>query len=220
MEKDTSQVFREHGIYKLIDFALETRFKAYITASWEAGLRVEECLGLIKKEIVKEKTGWRLHVDGKTGKRQPLIVDEKGWLEERMKQVKNWSDDKFIFSENGKVPCYRSYIKMLKRTAVRAGFKDKPIYPHLLRHSRITHCAKLGWSESQLNAFFGWEHGSDMAGTYIHMDARSCDNKVLEVPKSELETPSPKKLEAVLIDMLKHKTEFKQIIKEMIQDES
>jgi integrase len=218
MKRDTSQVFSSEEVEKLIDSALQVRFKAFISMTWEAGLRIEEALGLTVKEIVKETSGYRLHVDGKTGKRQPLIRDEKGWVGKRIDEVMGWPQDYFVFSKNGKdVPAYVAYWKMLKETGVRAKV-SKPMRAHMLRHSRITYCANRGWTESELNAYFGWVQGSDMPRTYIHRDARSVDKRVLQEQNEALENVSKKQLEAALIDIMKSKSEFKKLILEMMQD--
>jgi integrase len=168
--------------------------------------------------VVKEPKGYRLHVDGKTGKRQPLIRDEKGWLGKRMDEIQDWPQDYFIFSKDGKdVPAYASYWKMLKETGARAKI-TKPLRAHLLRHSRITYRANGGWTESDLDAYFGWVQGSDMPRTYIHRDARSVDKKVMQEENKVLENVSKRQLQEALMDIMKHKAEFKKMILEMMED--
>jgi len=218
MKRDTSQVFSPEEVERLVDSALQVRFKAYISVIWEAGLRSEEVLGLVVSEVTKEAEGYRLHVDGKTGRRQPLIRDEKGWLGKRMDEIQGWHPDYFIFSKDGKnVPAYNAYWKMLKETGARAKI-TKPLRAHLLRHSRITCRANDGWTESEMNAYFGWVQGSDMPQTYIHRDARTVDRKVLQEENKVLEGASKRQLQEALMDIMKHKSEFKKMILEMMQD--
>ena len=218
MKRDTTQIYSPEDIEKLIDSALQVRFKAYISSSWEAGLRIEEALGLVVREVVKEPEGYRLHVDGKTGKRQPLIMDSKGWLGKRMDEIQSWPQDYFIFSKEGKSPpSYESYWKMLRETGARARI-TKPIRAHMLRHSRITLYANNGWTESDLDVYFGWVQGSDMARTYIHRDARTVDKRVLQEDNKALESVSSRQLQDAIMDIMKHKTEFKKMIVEMMED--
>jgi len=219
MKRDTSQIFSPDEVEKLIDCALQVRFKAFISVVWEAGLRIEEALGLTLRDVVKEPTGFRLHVDGKTGRRQPLILDKNGWLGKRLDETNGWSQDYFVFSKNGvEIPAYTSYWKMLKEIGVRAKI-TKPLRAHLLRHSRITYCANNGWSESDLDVYFGWVQGSDMPKTYIHRDARTVDKRVIQEEQNKaLENVSKRQLEDALLDIMKHKTEFKKLILEMMQD--
>jgi len=217
MKRDTSQVFSPDEIEQLINSAMQVRFKAFISVTWEAGLRIEEALGLTVREIVKEADGYRLHVDGKTGKRQPLIRDEKGWVGKRMDEVQDWSQDYFVFSKDGKVPAYFAYWKLLKEMGVRAKI-TKPMRAHMLRHSRITYCASEGWTESEMNAYFGWVQGSNMPQTYIHRDARSVDKRVLQDASKALESVSKRQLQDALMDIMQHKSEFKKMILEMMED--
>lgn len=41
------------------------------------------------------------------------------------------------------------------------------IYPHIFRHSRVTHFADMGVGEDQLKRWFGWAPRSYMPSTYI-----------------------------------------------------
>jgi hypothetical protein len=69
-----------------------------------------------------------------------------------------------------------------------------------------------------MNAYFGWVQGSNMPQTYIHRDARSVDKRVLQEENKVLESASKRQLEEALMDIMKHKSEFKKIIREMMQD--
>ena len=59
----------------------------------------------------------------------------------------------------------------------RAGIRH--IYPHMLRHSRLTELAKSGLGEYQLKSFAGWTLDRRMAARYIHLAGRDHVSAVL-----------------------------------------
>ena len=61
-----------------------------------------------------------------------------------------------------------------------AEIKISKIYPHLFRHSRLTHLASEGFTEMELRIIAGWSSDSQMPKTYIHLSSRDIDKKMLE----------------------------------------
>jgi ribosomal protein L40E len=69
--------------------------------------------------------------------------------------------------------------KLVKHAARRVGIR-KRIYPYLFRHSRATFLASR-LTEAQMNAVFGWQQGSDMPRTYVHLSGRDVDAALLQL---------------------------------------
>jgi ribosomal protein L40E len=56
----------------------------------------------------------------------------------------------------------------------------KPINPHNFRHSRASELGtESGMTEAILCSYFGWEIGSDMPRTYLHLDPNKVRRAVL-----------------------------------------
>ena len=69
--------------------------------------------------------------------------------------------------------------EMLKGLARRAGI-NKPIRPHLLRHSLATYYAPQ-LTEAVMNEHFGWQQGGRTASIYTHLSGKQVDDQILAV---------------------------------------
>ena len=69
---------------------------------------------------------------------------------------------------------------LIKKYATKAGVK-KRVHPHLFRHSRLTHLAKMPYiNEMDLRIIAGWTRDSAMPAVYLHLSGRDVDRKLLE----------------------------------------
>ena len=86
--------------------------------------------------------------------------------------------------------------RMLKELANRAGI-DKPIRPHLLRHSLATYyAARL--TEAVMNEHFGWRQGGRTAAIYTHLSGKQVDDQILAVfGKKKIDLQSNKAVDVV-----------------------
>ncbi len=81
--------------------------------------------------------------------------------------------------------------RVCRTTKERAGI-DKPVFPHCLRISRATFCARQGMNESTMRKIFGWTSISQMPSLYIGLAALDTKNAAMQLAglKSvEKETP-------------------------------
>ncbi len=90
---------------------------------------------------------------------------------------------------------YRYVVKLLERSATRAGV-EQPVNPHSFRHSRATSVAQNPLvSTSVLAKFFGWQPGSPMAKTYVHLAGNDVEDALVRAHGIELgkvDTPRAK----------------------------
>jgi len=63
---------------------------------------------------------------------------------------------------------------LLKDAARKAGI-NKRVHPHLLRHTRTTHLAKV-LTEDQLRVYFGWIPAPEVPARYVHLSGRDVDD--------------------------------------------
>ena len=175
----------EDEVRKLIAAAQHPRDKAFVAMLWESGARVSEIGNLCFKNVLFDKFGTLITVQGKTGSRKIRLISSTPYLSTWMnnhpfredKQAPLWIN---IGNVNHSKPMrYNGLRKNLILLAQRAGV-TKRINPHTFRHSRATFMANH-LTEFQMNQYFGWIQGSDMPSTYVHMSGKEVDFAVLKM---------------------------------------
>lgn len=201
--KDVSVVLTPDEVGNLVRATKNSRDKAAIATLYESGCRVGELLGLRIQDVegMEGAAGYRLHVDGKTGRRTvPLFESAVPLLAVWLKDHPSAGDGTSPLWVNIQVGeryreaiNYPAFVKMIREAARRAEVK-KDVNPHAFRHSRATAMAKLGnLSPAVLESYLGWRHGSPMAATYVHLVGSEVEDSVaraLGVEKMEAPTAS------------------------------
>lgn len=183
---DHNDVLAPDEVARMADHAVNLRDKALIWVLYESGGRIGEVLTLRVGDVERTDYGAiRLYFPtGKTGRRtvplfEAAVPNLLLWLRNHPR-----SDDKssplWVQVEQsdlkGSGIGYRYVVKMLQRAATRAGIA-KPVNPHSFRHSRATAVAQNPQvSTSVLEKFFGWQPGSNMAKTYIHLTGKDVED--------------------------------------------
>ena len=179
------EMLSEDEIIKIIQVADHPMKKALISILWETGARIGELGNAKIKSIQFDGTEATAMLDGKTGMRQVLLVSSvpflRAWLE-----IHPLRDDKnaplFVIVSpvhRGKRLSYASIRKVLDETTTKAGI-NKPYNPHHWRHSRATYLAGR-LTEAQLCKVMGWQIGSEMPATYIHLSGRDVHDAVRKI---------------------------------------
>ena len=173
------EMLNEEDVSKLIAASTEAKVRAFLAVLWDAGLRIGEISALRTKDVSFEGDGGvTLHVPDdsgcKTGSRDIYVVSCAGYLRQWFDAHPGQDDPAaylFCNSEPRKMMNYTVLLQQLRRLAKATDLKKKHNF-HFFRKSRATSLARAGWSQEQLNAFFGWVPGSGMSAVYIHMTAR------------------------------------------------
>ena len=170
----------EEEVLKLIDSAKSPRDKALIALMWDVGARIGEIANIKIKNLTFDEYGMSVLLNGKTGPRRVRAVWSiqyiMSWLEMHPDK-KNNNAMLWVNSENKPIS-YQAVRKQLIRITNRAKIQ-KRITPHLFRHSRATFLARH-LTEAEMNVYFGWVQGSDMAATYVHLSGRDVDKSILK----------------------------------------
>jgi len=181
-------------ITKVASVTDKVRDKALVYVLYESGARIGELLSMRIGDVHFDKFGALLDVTGKTGSRRIRIITSKqilmDWINQHpLKEVDSplWVDAK------KKSLKYSATVRVLQRLFKRTNIKKK-FNPHLFRHSRATHLAKLQLNEAMLKKFFGWSEKSEMASFYVHLAESDVDNALLELHGIEIKKEG-KKLE-------------------------
>lgn len=180
-----SELHQENDIGILLNATDNSRDRAMVAMLWESGARIGEIGTLSIGDISFDKYGIVFSVQGKTGSRKIRLIASTpyvaSWLNDHpLKQTKTaplWVA--FSGKDKHKLFKYRAIRKMLADLASKAGV-TKRSNPHIFRHSRATFMASH-LTEFQMNEYFGWIQGSDMAGTYVHMNGKNVENAIFKI---------------------------------------
>jgi len=178
--KQPEELITRRELYALIHITDNIKHKALIYVLYESALRISELLSLKIKNVVFDKYGAVLLVNGKTGSRRVRII-------ESVKLLKEWlflnpfrrNPESPVWFDRGRFLSYSSFRKILRRIVEKAKI-NKRIYPQLFRHSRATELANH-LTEPQLKEFLGWSPHSRMPSLYVHLSGRDVDRAILRL---------------------------------------
>ena len=178
-KKIPDELLTEEDVMLLVNTATNQRDKALLITLYESGARIGE-LGEAKiKQFVPDQYGAALIVIGKTGMRRVrlLVADPyiRAWL--NMHPRRDDPNAPIWVQNNGKPMTYSTVAGIIRRISKRSGIK-KNVHAHLFRHSRATFLANH-LTEAQLCQFFGWDQGTKMTATYVHLAGRDIDGTIL-----------------------------------------
>jgi len=154
-------------ILPMIDACLNSRDRALVALAFDLGPRPGELFDLTPGNITDHTYGKQVTLNGKTGRRSPIIVPSVHY-------VKKWLDDHpggdtdplwCGLKKPGAVSNNR-VRDILKEVADRAGV-DKPVTPTNFRKSSASFLASQGVSQAHLEDHHGWTRGSEVAARYI-----------------------------------------------------
>ena len=173
----------EQDVLLLINNASNKRDRAIIAMLWDLGARIGEILTLRIKDLTFDDIGLIIHLNGKTGYRRVRAC----WS---INYINDWLSE-HPEKDNPNIPLFIKFnskpLEILKYHAIRmqiikickkSGI-NKNVHPHIFRHSRATFLAGH-LTESQMNVYFGWTQGSNMAQTYVHLNGRDIDAAILK----------------------------------------
>ncbi|MDD5337190.1 MAG: site-specific integrase [Candidatus ainarchaeum sp.] len=166
--------------------------KAILYLLFESGMRIGEFVSIKKANLTFAAEGLDVFVpDGKTGQRRIIVVEAASFVARWLEEHPIKANDEFLWvSPETKRPFAEAGIKRRIEVVVdkmnnyrkKQGIPlfTKPINPHNFRHSRASELgAEPGMTEQILCKYFGWEIGSDMPKTYLHLSDEKVRRAVL-----------------------------------------
>ncbi|MGB2869016.1 MAG: tyrosine-type recombinase/integrase [Bacteroidota bacterium] len=179
------ELLTESDVRDMVNASDNPRDKAFVFVLYESGCRIGELMNVKLKNVVFDKYGAQLIVNGKTGSRRIRIIYSTDYLRYWIENHPNRSDLEAHLWVNlsnahrGEPQQYAVMHKRLHAIARKAGVRKKVNF-HNFRHSRATYLAdKL--TEAQLCEIFGWKLGSKMPATYVHLSGRNVDDALLRI---------------------------------------
>lgn len=174
-----SEIISKDDVVSVLRVCRNFYEKALVSCLYESACRIGEFMEWRIGDIVLDKYGAVLSVNGKTGERRIRLV-------ESVPQLQLWLNihpfrhlpSAYVWGRKNKKPRHPVIYKQLRRLFKIAGL-NKPFNPHAFRHSRLTELAKH-LSDGKLKVFAGWVGSSRMAGTYVHLSGVDLDNDLLK----------------------------------------
>ena len=180
-----TDILTEEEVKKLIDTAEHSRDRAFISMLYELGARIGEVGSLRVKELARDKHGYIVDLEGKTGHRTPRIVISDPYITHwlNVHPLKNKPDAPLWVrignGSKGEKMKYGAFRELVLRLVARAGIK-KRVYHHLFRHTRVTHLLTYkGINEAQAKVYFGWVPDSKMLSEYSHLISKDANDAIL-----------------------------------------
>jgi integrase/recombinase XerD len=123
--------------------AYSVRDRAMLELFYSSGLRISELCGLTLQQVDLENGFVRVFGKGSKERVVPLGVQARDAVQVyltsgRPKLVKPRTGSELFLSERGQAISRKTLWVIVKKNAKRAGI-EKPVKPHLLRHSFATH---------------------------------------------------------------------------------
>lgn len=168
----------EADVLPMIDACSNLRDRALIALAWDLGPRPYELFDLKPKQITDHKYGLQVTVDGKTGRRSPVLIPSvpyvNRWLEVH---PCNGNDPLWCNLNSGDSITNNRVRDILKEKARKAGI-DRRVTPSNFRKSSASHLASQGVSQAHLEDHHGWTRGSDIASRYISVFGDANDREI------------------------------------------
>lgn len=181
-----SDILTEQEIEKLIEVAEHPRDKAFISLLYELGARISEIGNLKIKDISRDNYSYIIDLTGKTGHRTPRVIESDPYLTtwlnmHPMRENPNAQLWLTIGERQGDRMKYGAFRALVLRLTKKAKLK-KRIYPHLFRHTRVTHLLRNKQiNESQCKVYFGWQPSSSMLSEYSHLVSADVNDALLRI---------------------------------------
>ena len=166
-------VLTREEIQRMEDACSNERDKLIVRVLGDTGMRIGEEIRLRPRDLIERNRKWFLYVRGK-GERDRLVPVPRVW-----RRLQRWSErgrrqpcsDAIFVALRGngfyRALGYSGAWAVVKGAAEMAGIQ-KRVYPHLLRHSLITHLRRKGYNDAQISMVVGnFRHLDD----YTWMDA-------------------------------------------------
>lgn len=178
------KLLTEEELKKLIHAGQNARDKAFIATLWESAFRLGEHLSLKVGSAEPKEYGFDITIQkGKTGTRSIPITITARYLAEWLNShpfrkdpdAPLWVHVRSPFEALNKFGAWNLVRNCAKRAAIK-----KRVYPHLLRHSRLTNLVERDVREAQLRNVAGWQPGSPMVGVYVHLSGLDTKKAILK----------------------------------------
>jgi integrase len=186
----TDELVTRGDLRALLQAHPDPKDKAVLAVLYDGGLRAGELCALNVGNVSFDEYGAVITLPKgasglKTGARRIRLFESVPYLHAWFENHPLKANPKAaLFTSNSyRAPGARMTGSALWGLCVNAGEEAKlkiHTNPHLFRHSCATEKARLGWTEAQMRAYFGWSRSSTMPSHYVHLAGKDYEEMELE----------------------------------------
>jgi len=203
-KKRPEDMLTEQEIHRLIDACILFRDKTIIATLYDLALRKSELVGINLGDIRNDGNTVTITVKGKGNTIRTLgcissapfilkLIEEEHPLKHDIKAPLFYSlNPANYLGRLSKQSIWQIVKNASKRTNI-----QKRVHPHIFRHSRLTHLARLGMNEATMKLYAGWTDTSTQPATYIHMTNQDVIDITRELVTGE--KPNNKRQKSILL---------------------
>jgi len=196
----------EEDIQPMLDACLNSRDRALVALAWDLGPRPGELYELTPGNIVDHDYGLQVTLNGKTGRRSPVLVPSVPY-------VRRWLDD-HPGGDTDPLWCKLSTPESISNNRVRDALKDvadragveKTVTPTYFRKSSASYLASQGVSQAHLEEHHGWTRGSDIASRYIAVFDDANEREIARAHGLDVEADEPDAVGPIVCPRCEQKT--------------
>lgn len=186
----------EEDILPMIDACSNLRDRALIALAWDLGPRPYELFDLTPKQVSDHEYGLKVTVDGKTGRRSPVLIPSVPYVNRWLEVHPGDRDDPLFCALNSGREISNNRIRDVLKEKARKADIDRPVTPSNFRKSSASHLASQGVSQAHLEDHHGWTRGSDIASRYVSVFGDANDREIakahgMDVKEDEHEDLAP-----------------------------
>ncbi|WP_435075925.1 tyrosine-type recombinase/integrase [Halococcus sp. AFM35] len=176
---DPAEMLRFDDVSAMVDAAQNFRDAALAMIAFDLGPRAGELFALERGNITDHDYGLQVTLNGKTGRRSPVLVPSVPHVNRWLDVHPSDSSDAPLWTRlNSTDSISNNRVRdALKALADRAGI-DKPVTPTNFRKSSASHLASEGVSQAHLEAHHGWTRGSKVAARYVAVFGEASDREI------------------------------------------
>ena len=186
----TDELVARTDLHALLQAHPEAQTKAILAVLYDGGFRAGELCALNVGNVTFDEYGAVIMLPKgasglKTGARRVRVFESVPYLHAWYELHPRKAEPKasLFYSNSYRAPGARMTDSALWTLCVKAGEAAKlkiHTNPHLFRHSCATEKARLGWTEGQMRAYFGWSRSSTMPSYYVHLAGKDYEDMELE----------------------------------------
>lgn len=186
----------DEDILPMIDACSNLRDRALIAVAWDLGPRPYELFEMTPKQISDHKYGLQVTVDGKTGRRSPVLIPSVPYVNRWLEVHPGDRNDPLWCNLNSGDSISNNRIRDVLKEKARKADVERPVTPSNFRKSSASHLASQGVSQAHLEDHHGWTRGSDIAARYVSVFGDANDREIakahgIEVQEDEHDDLAP-----------------------------
>jgi endogenous inhibitor of DNA gyrase (YacG/DUF329 family) len=186
----------ERDVVPMIESCYNPRDKAVIALAFDLGPRPHELYDLHAGAFSDHKYGLQVTVNGKRGRRSPVLVPSVSYVSRWIDEHPGDGEDPFISRLNSPDGVSNNYVRDIFKDAAARANVDKPVTPRYFRKASASHLASQGVSQAHIEDHHGWRRGSDIAARYVSVFGDANDREIaaahgVEVSQDEPDPTAP-----------------------------